>query len=289
MFLEQLLNGIILGSSYALVGIAFTLILGTLGLLNIAIGECFMLGAFFCLTLLHFGIPLFPTFLGSIVAAGLVSVLIERVAFRPLRYTSPLIPLLSSVGMSLLLQDVASNVWGVERLSFPRLLAQTGWTIGALAISATQAAILVTTIILVLILQFLIQRTRFGRAMRAVAENLEAASLLGVEPTPVIVGTFFISGALAGAAGILLALNFSLVDPFVGLQFGVKGVAVMVVGGMGSIYGAMLAGPLLGIAEVFSVALWGAVYRDVAVWGLLFLFLVVRPSGLLGTAYRARV
>lgn len=289
MILQQLVNGLLLGSSYALVGVAFTLIMGIFDLLNIALGEVFMLGAFFGLTFLALGLPFLPALALSIVAAGLVSLVIERLAFRPLRRAPPLVPLLSSIGFSILLQDVATNVWGSERIRFPEVLGQGSVSLGPVLLSTVQVVVLGTAVALMLGLEFFIRRTRVGRAMRAVAENPEAASLLGVEPDRVILVTFFVSGALAGAAGMLIALNFSLVDPYIGLQIGLKGVAAMVVGGAGNVYGAMLAGPLLGMAEVLSVSQWGASFRDVAVYGLLIVVLLVRPGGLLGTVQQGRV
>ncbi len=289
MLLQQLVNGLMLGSSYALIGVAFSLILGVFDMLNIAIGEVFMLGAFFGLVLVRAGLPFVPALLGAMGLSGLISLVIERFAFRPLRGTSPVIPLLSSIGFSMILQDTATNIWGSERTQFPPSVRVLSFELGPVLLSSVQLAILGSAVSLMIILQWLIQRTRIGRGMRAVAENPETASLLGVEAGRIIVATFFVSGALAGAAGMLAGLSFSVISPLIGIELGLKGVAAMVVGGAGNVQGAMLAGPLLGIAEVLSVAYLGAAARDVVVYGLLIVALVARPRGLLGTPERARV
>ncbi|HEV8306695.1 MAG TPA: branched-chain amino acid ABC transporter permease [Methylomirabilota bacterium] len=289
MLLQQLVNGLMLGSSYALIGVAFTLLLGIFDMLNIAIGEVFMLGAFFGLTLVAAGVPFLPALLVAMVLAGLVNLVVERFAFRPLRGTPPVIPLLSSIGFSMLLQDTAVNIWGSERTQFPPSMRVVTFELGPVLVSSVQLAILGTAVVLMVTLHLLVQHTKIGRGMRAVAESPDTASLLGVDAGRVIVATFFVSGALAGAAGILVGLTFSVVSPFIGIEIGLKGVAAMVVGGAGNLQGAMLAGPLLGIAEVLSVAYLGAAYRDVVVYGLLILTLVARPQGLLGAVERARV
>lgn len=289
MFLQQLINGLMLGASYGLIGVAFTLLLGIFDMLNIAIGEVFMLGAFFGLVLVRHGVPFAPALLVAMLLAGLANLVVERFAFRPLRGTPHVIPLLSSIGFSMLLQDTAVNIWGSERTQFPLSVPVLNFHLGPLLISSVQLVILGTAILLMVVLHLLIQRTKIGRGMRAVAENPDTASLLGVEPRRIIVATFFVSGAMAGAAGMLVGLNFSVISPFIGIEIGLKGVAAMVVGGAGNIQGAMLAGPILGIAEVLSVAYLGAAYRDVVVYGLLFLVLVARPEGLLGTVQRARL
>lgn len=278
-----------LGASYALIGVAFALILGIFDMLNIAIGEVFMLGAFFGLALVTRGVPFVPALLIAMVLSGLVSLVIERFAFRPLRGTPPVIPLLSSIGFSMLLTDTAVNIWGSERTQFPPSVRVVNFELGPILVSSVQIVILGISVLLMVVLQFLLQRTKIGRGMRAVAENPETASILGVDSRRIIVATFFVSGALAGAAGMLVGLTFSVISPFIGIEIGLKGVAAMVVGGAGNIQGAMLAGPILGIAEVLSVAYLGAAHRDVVVYGLLILVLIVRPAGLLGAVERARV
>jgi len=289
MFVQQLVNGLMLGASYGLIGVAFALILGIFDMLNIAIGEVFMLGAFCGLVLVTHGVPFVAALPMAMVFAGLVNLVIERFAFRPLRGTPPVIPLLSSIGFSMLLTDTATNIWGSERTQFPPSVHVVNFEIGPILITSVQIVILGVAVLLMVVLQLLLQRTKIGRGMRAVAENALTASILGVDSRRIIVATFFLSGALAGAAGMLVGLTFSVISPFIGIEIGLKGVVAMVVGGAGNIQGAMLAGPILGIAEVLSVAYLGAVYRDVVVYGLLILVLVVRPQGLLGAVERARL
>ena len=289
MLLQQLVNGLMLGASYALIAVAFALILGIFDMLNIAIGEVFMLGAFFGLTLVKVGLPFLLALPVAMVLAGMVNLVIERFAFRPLRGTPPVIPLLSSIGFSMLLQDTATNIWGSERTQFPPSVHVFSFQLGPVLLSSVQMVILATAVILMVVLQLLVRRTAIGRGMRAVAESPETAGILGVDAGRIIAVTFFVSGALAGAAGMLVGLTFSVISPFIGIEIGLKGVAAMVVGGAGNIQGAMLAGPLLGIAEVLSVAYLGAAHRDVVVYGLLILVLIVRPAGLLGAAERARL
>lgn len=289
MFVQQLINGLMLGASYALMGVSFTLILGILDMLNLAIGEVFMLGAFFGLTLVKLGVPFMVALPVAMLLCGVTSIVIERFAFRPLRHTSPLVPLLSSIGFSMLLQDVAVNTWGSERTQFPPSVTVVSFELGPILVSSVQIVVLVTAVALMGILHLIVTRTRIGRGMRAVAENPETASLLGVESTTVIAATFFVSGALAGAAGMLVGLTFQVVSPFIGMEIGLKGVAAMVVGGAGNIMGAILAGPLLGIAEILSVGYLSASHRDIVVYGLLILVLVVRPEGLLGTIQRSKL
>jgi branched-chain amino acid transport system permease protein len=189
----------------------------------------------------------------------------------------------------MLLTDTAVNIWGSERTQFPPSVRVLNFELGRILVSSVQLIILGTAVLLMVVLQLLVERTKIGRGMRAVAESPETASILGVDARRVIVATFFASGALAGAAGMLVGLTFSVISPFIGIEIGLKGVAAMVVGGAGNIQGAMLAGPILGIAEVLSVAYLGAVYRDVVVYGLLILVLLVRPQGLLGAVERARL
>ena len=289
MFVQQLVNGLMLGSSYGLIGVAFALILGIFDMLNIAIGEVFMLGAFCGLVLVTHGVPFVAALPMAMVFAGLVNLVIERFAFRPLRGTPPVIPLLSSIGFSMLLTDTATNIWGSERTQFPPSVHVVNFEIGPILITSVQIVILGVAVLLMVVLQLLLQRTKIGRGMRAVAENALTASILGVDSRRIIVATFFLSGALAGAAGMLVGLTFSVISPFIGIEIGLKGVVARGVGGAGNIQGAMLAGPILGIAEVLSVAYLGAAHRDVVVYGLLILVLIVRPAGLLGAVERARL
>ena len=282
MFIQQLFNGLMLGSTYALIAIAFTLLMGILNMLNFAIGEVFMLGAILGLAFINLGLPIYPAFLLAVLLAGVVSLVIERFSFRPLRHAPPLVPLLSTIGFSILLQNTAENLWGSERSQFPQWMEPVDFHVGPLLISSTQIIIFAVAVLLMVGLDLFIQRTRTGRGMRAVAESIETASILGVDSTRIIVITFFVTGVLAGASGILFGLSFSIVSPFMGIEPGIKGIAAMIVGGMGNLRGAIVGGIFIGITEVLSVAYLGAPAKDFAVYGALFLALIIRPQGILG-------
>lgn len=282
MFIQQLFNGLMLGSTYSLIAIAFTLLMGILNMLNFAIGEVFMLGAILGLAFINLGLPIYPAFLLAVLLAGVVSLVIERFSFRPLRHAPPLVPLLSTIGFSILLQNTAENLWGSERSQFPQWMEPVDFHLGPLLISSTQIIIFAVAVLLMVGLDLFIQRTRTGRGMRAVAESIETASILGVDSTRIIVITFFVTGVLAGASGILFGLSFSIVSPFMGIEPGIKGIAAMIVGGMGNLRGAIVGGIFIGITEVLSVAYLGAPAKDFAVYGALFLALIIRPQGILG-------
>jgi len=282
VFIQQLFNGIMLGSTYALIAIAFTLLMGILNMLNFAIGEVFMLGAIFGLTFVNLGLSFHMALPLAMICAGGACLVIERFSFRPLRNAPPLVPLLSTIGFSILFQNVTVNLWGSERSQFPQWMEPLNFSVGPILFSLTQVVILALAVLLMVALDFFIQRTRIGRGMRAVAESLETACILGVDFNLIILMTFFVSGALAGAAGILFGISFAIVSPFMGMEPGIKGIAAMIVGGMGNVRGAIAGGMFIGIIEVFSIAYLGSAARDFAVYGLLFLALLLRPQGILG-------
>jgi branched-chain amino acid transport system permease protein len=288
VFIQQLFNGIMLGSTYALIAMAFTILMGILDMLNFAIGEVFMLGAIFGLAFIHLGMPFYLALPLAIICCGIVSLIIERFSFRPLRHAPPLVPLLSTIGFSILFQNVAINIWGSERSQFPQWMEPVTFHIGPVLFSSTQIMFLALAVVLMVGLDLFIQRSRVGRGMRAVAESFETANILGVESNRIIMATFFVSGLLAGASGILFALNFAIVSPFMGMEPGIKGIAAMIVGGMGNLRGAIVGGMFIGITEVLSVAYFGASAKDFVVYGALFIALVVRPQGILGMVQAER-
>jgi len=277
-----------LGSTYALIAISFTLLMGILNMLNFAIGEVFMLGAILALTFVKLGFSFYWAFLLAILCSGGICLIIERLSFRPFRNTSPLIPLLSTIGFSILFQNTAENIWGAERSQFPQWMEPIDFHIGPVLVSSTQLIILGAAVLLMIGLDLFVQRTRMGRGMRAVAENIETANILGVNSNLTISITFFVSGLLAGASGILFGLSFYIVSPFMGMEPGVKGISAMIVGGMGNLRGAIIGGMFIGIIEVLSVAYIGAPAKDFAVYGALFLALVIRPQGILGMVQSER-
>jgi branched-chain amino acid transport system permease protein len=280
--LQQLLNGLTLGAVYTLVALAFSLVMGVLGVLNIAVAELFMVGGYVGLTLLIRGAPLPVAVLAAMAAAGALGALIERVAYRPFADAPPILPLLSTLGCSIVLQNAAVNIWGSDPLQLPDEIMGGAIDIAGLRISGSQLSVIGFAVLLVVAVGWLVQHTRFGRSLRAVAENLHVARLMGIPARRIVAATFVLSGMLAGAAGVLIGVHYSAVHPFIGADVGLKAIAVMVIGGVTQIWGVLLAGPLVGIAEVMSIYLGGSEVRDFVVYGLMIATLLLRPQGLLG-------
>jgi branched-chain amino acid transport system permease protein len=288
VFIQQIVNGLMLGSTYSLIAISFTLLIGVLNMLNFAIGEVFMLGAVIGLVLVKAGVPMALAFPLSMFSSGCACLMIERFSFRPFRNAPPLIPLLSTIGFSILIQNTVENLFGSERKGFPEWVEPVDFHFGPLLVSETQVIILAAAVFIMVGLDLVISRTRIGRGMRAVAEDHETASLLGVDSNRIVLATFFASGALAGASGMLFGLNFSIVSPFMGVEPGIKGIAAMIFGGMGNVRGAIVGGLLIGVIEVLSVAYLGSMSKDFTVYGALFLILLLRPQGILGAIQSER-
>jgi branched-chain amino acid transport system permease protein len=282
MFLQQLVNGITLGAVYTLLALSFSLVMGILGILNLAIAELFMFGGLTGFTLLEAGYPIPVAIAAGMVVAALFAIIIEKVAYQPLRDAPLVTPMLSTLGFSIILQNIAVNYWGSDPVQLPGNLLETRLAIGGIQIGAAQLLVLAVTVVMVCLLALLVQRTQMGRALRAVAESRDIARSLGVPADRLTLIAFVLSGLLAGAAGVLIGMHYSAITPYVGLDTGLKAIAVMVVGGVTNIWGALLAGPLIGIAEVMTVAYGGSQLRDFIVYGIMILILVIRPQGLLG-------
>lgn len=283
--LQQLTNGVMLGSTYALVAIGYTLIFGVLRLLHLAHGEVFMVGAFVGLlaaVYLHAG-PI-GALLAGMAGAAVLGVAIELVAFRPLRRSgNELAPIVSTIGVGLVLQEVMTKLFGAEQIPFPAAFATGGLTLGPVSVSWTQAFILAVAIASMLALHLIVTRTRYGIAMRAASENLQVARILGIDVDRVVIVTFALASALGGIAGVLVGMAFNAISPFMGVQMVTKGLAIMLIGGLGSIYGAMAGGLILGIVEVLSVAYLASSYRDAFAFGLMIVILLIKPRGLFAT------
>jgi branched-chain amino acid transport system permease protein len=284
MLLQQVVNGLTLGAVYTLIALSFSLVMGILSILNLAIGELFMLGGFVGFSVIAANFPLPVALLAGMGAGALTAVVIGKIGCEPLRNAPPIAPLLSTLGFSIILQNIVTNVWGSDPLQLPSEMFDERLTLGSLTIGVMQIAIIGITIVLVGVLAWLVQSTSAGRALRAVAENRDVARLLGVSAGRMMIYAFAISGALAGAAGVLISLHYAAITPYVGVDTGLKAVAVMVIGGTTNVWGALLAGPLIGIAEVLTVAYGGSQMRDFVVYGLMILILLLRPQGLLGGA-----
>jgi branched-chain amino acid transport system permease protein len=287
MLAQQLLNGITQGGTYALIAIGFTMVFGVLEIINMAHGEVFMVGAMagYALVML-LGWGLAPALLGGMVAAALAGAVLEFTALRALRRTgvSNLAPLISTIGLGMVIQNLMIRVAGAQPLPFRVGLSEGVLHLGPLQVTSTQLVVLGTSIGLMAILQWALSKTGIGRAVRAVSENPETAALLGVNVSAVVLGTVMAASALGGAAGVLVGVSFVSVSSTMGLGYGLKGLAVIILGGLGNVAGAVVGGLLLGVLEALTIAYGGAFagYKDAVAFGFLFLFLVLRPQGLFG-------
>jgi branched-chain amino acid transport system permease protein len=286
LFWQQVANGLTLGSTYALIALGYTLIFGVLNIVNMAHGEIFMFGAFVGLILVtKFNISIFGAMLGAMVAGAAIGYLMELLALRPLRRRAAphLAPLISTIGISIFLESLALKLFGPQAQSFPTIYSGQLFEIGGLKISLIQIIILAISFGLMLALRFWLDKTRLGKSIRATAENIETAGLLGIDTQKVIVITVMLASGLGGVAGVLVGLAFNAVEPTMGITMGFKGLAVLILGGLGNVTGAMVGGLILGIAEVFSVAYGSSSYRDAVAFGLIIFLLFLRPQGLFGS------
>ena len=297
-FVQQLVNGVTLGSVYALIALGYTMVYGILKLLNFAHGEVYMMGAFAGYAVLTvFGgalslsinvVALIAMMLAvAMIGSGLLGVVIERFAYRPLRTAPRIAPLISALGVSFFLQSTALLLFGADFRSYETyeyIDLATGIHWGPLHISVVRIFVILTAVALMVGLTLLVSKTRLGKAMRATAFDREAAAMQGIDVDRVIVATFFIGSALAGAAGVMVGLVFYKVYHLMGFLAGLKGFTAAVVGGIGSIPGAMLGGLLIGLAEAFITGYVSSTFQDVFVFSILIALLLVRPSGLLGRA-----
>ncbi|MEO7493967.1 MAG: branched-chain amino acid ABC transporter permease [Massilia sp.] len=299
-FIQQIINGLVLGSMYALVALGYTMVYGVLNLINFAHGDVLMIGAMIGLSILnvleaHFpGLPgyvnLFIAIAGAIPACMLVNVIIERVAYRRLRNAPRLAPLITAIGISTLLQTFAMMIWGRSPLPFKQLLSSEPIAVGGALISQTQLLLLVLAAVAMVSLVLLVEKTKMGRAMRATAENPRVAGLMGVDSNKVIVSTFAIGAALAAVAGVMWGANYSSVQFSMGVVPGMKAFSAAVLGGIGNIYGAMIGGLVLGIIESLGAGyigdltggFLGSHYQDIFAFVVLIIVLTIRPSGIMG-------
>ncbi len=281
---QQLLNGVFAGSVYALFALGYTLVFGVLDILNLAHAAIFMMGAMLSWWLVSAqGWSLFAAFPVAVLAAGLLGVLLDRVAFLRLRRRAAghLSPLISSIAMSLVFVGVARLLFTSDRHQFPAdAFPKVYYDMGNVRISSLDVTILIVSLIMMAGLTWLVRRTPLGRAMRAVAENPKAAALLGVNIERVIMQTFFIASALGGAAGVLYGLSLNSIEPNMGGSVELKGLSIIILGGMGSISGAVVAGFMVGIIEVLSIVLGRSELKDAFVFAALFLVLLLRPEGI---------
>ncbi len=300
IFFQQILNGLVLGSVYALIALGYTMVYGILNLINFAHGDVLMVGALTAYAVvqgLHGvapGIPgpvlLLVGLMAAVPVCILVNVTIERIAYRPLRNAPRLAPLITAIGVSIILQTLAMIIFGRNYKVFPPLLPTNPIEIGGAVITPTQIMILVVAAAVMISLVLLVERTKLGRAMRATAENPRIASLMGVNANSVIVATFAIGAALAAVAGVMVAANYSVAHFYMGFIPGLKAFTAAVLGGIGNLYGAMVGGLLLGIIEALGAGyigdltdgFLGSNYQDIFAFVVLIVVLTLRPSGIMG-------
>jgi branched-chain amino acid transport system permease protein len=291
MFLQQLINGVALGSVYALIALGYTMVYGIIALINFAHGEIFMVGAFIGLLLVsYFKVNVFVAIIGAMIFCMVMGVLIEIIAYRALRKSSRLSALISAIGVSIFLSSLALMVFGADAKGFPDTAFPVRQIhVGNADISTLQILIIGVSAFLMLGLEFIVQKTKIGKAMRATSEDYNTSALMGINVNRVISFTFALGSALAAAGGVLVGVLFNAVSFNMGLMAGLKAFAAAVLGGIGSIPGAMLGGLLLGVSEVFGVAIGYSSYRDAIAFSILVLVLLVKPTGLLGQKITKKV
>ena len=289
-FIQQLINGLALGSVYALLALGYTMVYGIIQLINFAHGEIYMIGAFagfYASSVL--GLPLLPTLLVAMAASALLGILIEKIAYKPLRKSPRIALLITAIGVSLFLQNIMSKFVGTAPKHFPELINLEPLALGGLHLDWKTIFMFGISAILVLLLQFIVYKTKVGKAMRAASYDIEAASLMGINVNNTISITFAIGSALAGIAGVLVAISYPSITPYIGVMPGLKAFVAAVLGGIGSIPGALIGGLSIGLLETLSKAYISTTFSDAIVFGILIVILLIKPAGLLGKKTNEKV
>ena len=291
-FFQQLINSLSLGSIYALIALGYTMVYGIIKLINFAHGEVYMIGAYVgyaTMSILKLGF--FEALLLAMVACTILGVLIERIAYRPLRNSSRLAVLITAIGMSLLLQYTMMWFVGADPRAYPPApsFMSGSFNVGGVVIKNQQLVIIGVSVLLMVLLQFVVKRTKMGKAMRAVSQDPEAAQLMGISVDRTISFTFAIGSALAGAAGVLVGLYYNTINPLMGIQPGLKAFVAAVFGGIGIIPGALVGAYVIGGTETLVASLGFSLFRDGVVFAILIAILVIKPTGLLGKNVREKV
>jgi len=288
--IQQLLNGISLGSIYALIALGYTMVYGIIQLINFAHGDVMMVGAYigwFCTTVLK--LSFLPALIISMILSALLGVVIERIAYKPLRNATRLAALITAIGMSFLLEYGGMLIVTPQTRTFPAVFPQTVYSFGEITFKYGDIVIVLTTIILMALLHFVVKYTRVGKAMRAVSFDKDAASLMGINVNNTISATFAIGSSLAAAAGVLIGVYFNTINPLMGIMPGLKAFIAAVLGGIGIIPGAMLGGLAMGLIESLVSGIGFSTWRDAAAFLILIIVLIVKPTGLLGKNIREKV
>ncbi|MCW6652699.1 branched-chain amino acid ABC transporter permease [Aerococcaceae bacterium NML210727] len=290
LFIQQLVNGLSLGSIYALIALGYTMVYGTIRLINFAHGDVYMMGAFFGFYLVNtMGINVYVALVLSMLFCALLGVVIERVAYKPLRKSTRVAALITAIGVSYLLQNAMIYFVGAEVKAFPSPIKTHVFEVFGIIINSKQLLVFGVTVALMATLQFIVRYTKMGKAMRAVAVDEEAAQLMGIDVDRVISFTFALGSGLAGIAGILVGIYYNSISATMGTTPGLKAFVAAVVGGIGSIPGAMIGGYLIGVLETIVSFLGGSTYKDAAVYALLIIILLVLPAGLFGKNVKEKV
>ncbi len=291
LILSQFINGLQLGSIYALVALGYSMVYGIIMLLNFAHGDVIMIGGYIALLTIAAGLHPALAVVLTIVGCVALSVVIEKVAYRPLRSAPRISLLITAIGVSLLLQNLAQLIWTANTRSFPatKIIPSVTYQLGSLSISLSAIVTIVVSVLSMLALTFLVQKTRMGKAMRAVSEDTGAAQLMGININNTITFTFAIGSALAGIGAVLYCCRYPVVNPTIGSLLGLKAFVAAVLGGIGSIPGAMIGGLAIGFAEVLVTALGLSEWTDAVVFAVLIVVLLVRPTGFLGRSMAEKV
>lgn len=288
--LQQLVNGLILGSVYALIALGYTMVYGIIKLINFAHGDLYMMGAFIGYYLIStFQMNFFVALLLTMVLTAALGVLIEFLAYRPLRNSTRIAALITAIGVSFLLEYGMVYLVGANTRAFPQALQTVKYNLGPVSITNVQLTILAVAVTLMVALQFIVKKTKMGKAMRAVSVDSDAAQLMGINVNSTISFTFALGSALAGAAGVLIGLYYNSIDPLMGMTPGIKAFVAAVLGGIGIIPGAALGGFIIGLLETFSVSIGLSSFRDAVVYIILIVILLIRPAGILGKNVKEKV
>ena len=288
--LQQLVNGLILGSVYALIALGYTMVYGIIKLINFAHGDLYMMGAFIGYYLINnFQLNFFVALILTMILTACLGVLIEFLAYRPLRNSTKIAALITAIGVSFFLEYGMVYLFGANTRAFPQALETVKYNLGPISVTNIQLTILGVSIFLMVTLQFIVQKTKMGKAMRAVSVDSDAAQLMGINVNSTISFTFALGSALAGAAGVLIGLYYNSVEPLMGMAPGIKAFVAAVLGGIGIIPGAALGGFIIGLLETLAITIGLSSYRDAVVYGILIVILLVRPAGILGKNVKEKV
>ena len=295
-FLQQVINGLSLGAIYALIALGYTMVYGVLRLINFAHGDVYMVGAYvgYYLSRKMAGrepsfVSAFLVMLGAMAACAILGLVIERLAYRPVRRASRLTLLITAIGVSLFLENGGQLVFGPDPKFFPSLAPHFDFLVADVRLTSEQITVIGVSFLLMILLRFFIMKTRTGKAMRAVSFNIDTAKLMGISTDGIIAVTFALGSALAAAGGVLIGMQIPKIDPLMGILYGLKAFVAAVLGGIGNVPGAVLGGLLIGISEVMVVGYLSSTYRDAIAFGILILVLLLRPQGILGRVQKEKV